>query len=85
MTDRKAGGRRWNAPRRWPAKADAQLTALWVRQPLPRHADLPGELEGEAEAASDYFEERKEEVAELAKRIRHRHWLREPRRPCRPR
>jgi nucleotide-binding universal stress UspA family protein len=45
----------------------AQLTALWVRQPLPRHADLPGEAEGEAEAAADYFEERKKEVAEMAK------------------
>jgi len=45
----------------------AQLTALWVRQPLPKHADLPGESEGEAEAAADYFEERKREVAELAK------------------
>jgi nucleotide-binding universal stress UspA family protein len=47
----------------------AQLTALWVRQPLPRHADLPGESEGEAEAAQEYFEERKREVAELAKRF----------------
>jgi nucleotide-binding universal stress UspA family protein len=47
----------------------AQLTALWVRQPLPRHADLPGEPEGEAEAAHDYFEERKREVEELAKRF----------------
>ncbi len=46
---------------------NAQLTALWVRQPLPQHADLPGETEGEAEAAADYFEERKREVAELAK------------------
>jgi nucleotide-binding universal stress UspA family protein len=45
----------------------AQLTALWVRQPLPQHADLPGEAEGEAEAAADYFEERKGEVAALAK------------------
>ena len=34
---------------------------------MPRHADLPGESEGEAEAAADYFEERKREVAELAK------------------
>ena len=33
----------------------AQLTALWVRQPLPRHADLPGEPEGEAEAARRLF------------------------------
>ena len=46
---------------------NAQLTALWVRQPLPQHADLPGESEGEAEAAADYFEERKGEVAALAK------------------
>jgi nucleotide-binding universal stress UspA family protein len=45
----------------------AQLTALWVRQPLPQYADLPGESQGEAEAAADYFEERKQEVAELAK------------------
>jgi len=45
----------------------AQLTALWVRQPLPRHADLPGEPEGEAEAAHEYFEQRQQEVAELAK------------------
>jgi len=45
----------------------APLTALWVRQPLPRHAALPGEAEGEAEAAADYFEERKKEVALVAK------------------
>jgi nucleotide-binding universal stress UspA family protein len=45
----------------------SEITALWVRQPLPQHADLPGEAEGEAEAAADYFEERKREVAELAK------------------
>ena len=38
-----------------------------MRQPLPKHADLPGEAEGEAEAAADYFEERKREVAEAAK------------------
>jgi nucleotide-binding universal stress UspA family protein len=50
-------------------EAKAQLTALWVRQPLPRHADLPGEPEGEAEAAQDYFEERKREVEELAKQF----------------
>lgn len=34
-----------------------------MRQPLPKHADLPGEPEGEAEAAQDFFEERKREVA----------------------
>ena len=48
---------------------NAQLTALWVRQPLPRHADVPGETEGEAEAAQDYFAERKAEVEEVAKRF----------------
>src|SRR5271157_1028986 len=46
-----------------------QLTALWVRQPLPRHADLPGEPEGEAEAAREYFAERKGEVEQAAKRL----------------
>ena len=40
-----------------------------MRQPLPQHADLPGEPEGEAEAAADYFEERKREVGDLAKRF----------------
>ncbi len=47
----------------------AQLTALWVRQPLPRHADVPGEPEAEKEAADDYFAERKQEVVEAAKRF----------------
>jgi nucleotide-binding universal stress UspA family protein len=45
---------------------NAQLTALWVREPLPRYTDLPGEPEGEAEAADDYFQERQKEVAEVA-------------------
>lgn len=45
---------------------NATLTALWVREPLPRYTDLPGEPEGEAEAADDYFEERRKEVAEVA-------------------
>jgi nucleotide-binding universal stress UspA family protein len=50
-------------------EGNAQLTALWVRQPLPRHADLPGEPEGEVEAANDYFAERKREVQEVAQRL----------------
>jgi nucleotide-binding universal stress UspA family protein len=45
---------------------NAQLTALWVREPLPRYTDLPGEPEGEAEAADEYFQERKREVGEVA-------------------
>ncbi len=49
------------------AKAEnAQVTALWVREPLPRHSDLPGEFEGEQEAADEYFKERQKEVAEVA-------------------
>ena len=46
---------------------NAALTALWVREPLPRHSDLPGEFEGEAEAASEYFKERQREVEAVAK------------------
>jgi len=49
-------------------QSNAQITVLWVRQPLPRHADLPGESEGEAEAADEYFAERKREVEEAARR-----------------
>ena len=45
----------------------AQLTALWVREPLPRYTDLPGEPEGEAEAADEYFKERRKEVEEVAR------------------
>jgi nucleotide-binding universal stress UspA family protein len=44
----------------------AELTAVWVREPLPRYTDLPGEPEGEAEAADEYFKERQKEVAEAA-------------------
>jgi len=45
---------------------NAQLTALWVREPLPRHSDLPGEFEGEQEAAQEYFKARSEEVKAVA-------------------
>src|SRR5215472_2171550 len=44
----------------------ANITALWVREPLPRHSDLPGEFEGEAEAADEYFQERRKEVEVVA-------------------
>lgn len=47
--------------------SNAQITALWVREPLPRHSDLPGELEGEQEAADDYFQERRKEIEEVAR------------------
>lgn len=46
--------------------SNARLTALWVREPLPRYTDLPGEAEETAEAADDYFEARRREVAEAA-------------------
>ena len=40
----------------------AELQAAWVREPLPRHSDLPGEFEGEQEAADDYYQARTQEV-----------------------
>lgn len=46
--------------------SNTQLTVLWVREPLPRYTDLPGEPESEAEAADEYFQERRKEVAEAA-------------------
>lgn len=47
-------------------QTNAQITALWVREPLPRHSDLPGESEEQAEAADEYFKQRQQEVAEAA-------------------
>jgi nucleotide-binding universal stress UspA family protein len=47
-------------------KFEGRVTALWVREPLPRHSDLPGEFEEESEAADEYFAERQKEVADLA-------------------
>jgi len=48
---------------------NAQVTALWVREPLPRYTDLPGEPEGETEAGDEYFKERQAEVAALARQL----------------
>jgi nucleotide-binding universal stress UspA family protein len=47
---------------------EAELMAVWVREPLPRHSDLPGEFEEEKEAADEYFHERQKEVQEAAVR-----------------
>jgi nucleotide-binding universal stress UspA family protein len=44
----------------------AELTALWVREPLPRHSDLPGEFEEEAAAADEYFQQRQKEIESIA-------------------
>ena len=46
---------------------NAELTALWVREPLPRHSDLPGEFEEEKEAADEYFKDRQQEIETAAK------------------
>jgi len=51
------------------AKFESQMTVLCVRAPLPRHSDLPGEYEAEAEAANENFIERRLEVVEVA--VRH--------------
>lgn len=45
----------------------AELIALWVRESLPRHSDLPGEMEAEEEAADEYFQARKAEVEAAAR------------------
>jgi nucleotide-binding universal stress UspA family protein len=45
---------------------NADLCALWVRELLPRHSDLPGEFEAEAEAADEYFKERSREIQAAA-------------------
>ncbi len=45
---------------------NAQLIALWVREPLPRYTDFPGEPEEEADAANEYFKGRQKEVADIA-------------------
>ena len=50
-------------------KFGGHVTALWVREPLPRHSDLPGEIEEESEAADEYFAARQGEVAEVAKQL----------------
>lgn len=50
-------------------QTNAQITALWVREPLPRYTDLPGEPEEASEAADEYFKERAQEVLKLAEEL----------------
>lgn len=45
---------------------NAQITALWVREPLPKYTDLPGEPEEAADAADEYFNNLKKEIADVA-------------------
>ena len=44
----------------------AKITAIWVREPLPRHSDLPGEVEEQNQAADEYFKARRDEVLATA-------------------
>lgn len=44
---------------------NAQITALWVREPLPKYTDLPGEPEEAADAADEYFNNLKKEIADI--------------------
>ncbi len=46
-------------------KFSSSVTAVWVREPLPRYSDLPGEFEEEAGVADEYFQARQKEVAEI--------------------
>ena len=43
----------------------SEITALFVRGPLPNYSDLPGEFEGEAEAAENEIAERQLDVASV--------------------
>jgi len=49
--------------------SSARLTAIWVREPLLRHSDLPGELEGEQDAADEYYQERRKDIEDFAREL----------------
>ena len=44
-----------------------ELTALWVREPLPRHSDLPSEVSAEKENANQHFHQLCGEIREIAR------------------
>ena len=46
---------------------DMELTALWVREPLPRHSDLPSEVLAEKENVNEHFKRLCAEIKELAR------------------
>lgn len=46
----------------------SEVHMLWIREPLPRHSDLPGEFEEEREAAEHYYEQRCRETQEIAEK-----------------
>src|ERR1017187_5368845 len=43
-------------------EAEAEITALWVCEPLPRYTHLPGAQE----SADEYFQERRKEIEDAA-------------------
>ena len=59
-------------------ESKAQITALWVREPLPRYTDLPGEPEGEQEAADEYFKETPKGSRRSRVRAQHPNSVRDP-------
>ncbi|HTX22574.1 MAG TPA: universal stress protein [Candidatus Aquilonibacter sp.] len=44
-----------------------KLTALWVREPLPRCSDLPSEVVAGKEAVNEYFDELCKEIKAVVK------------------
>jgi nucleotide-binding universal stress UspA family protein len=47
---------------------EADVTALYVCKPLPRHSDLLDEIKGEKEDSDEYYKARCTEVLRVAKR-----------------
>jgi len=47
--------------------SNAKLTALWVREPLPRYSDLLSEVVSEKEIANQHFKQLCSEIEEIAK------------------
>lgn len=48
-------------------ESEMELTALWVREPLPRHSDLPSEVLTERENVTEHFKKLCADIKELAK------------------
>jgi len=46
---------------------NVELTALWVREPLPRYSDLLSEILSSKELADEYFQQLSEEIAQTSK------------------
>ena len=46
---------------------DMELTALWVREPLPRCSDLPSEVVAGKETVNELFKQLRSEIREIAR------------------